>query len=174
MKYADIKNNDIVDCGSGIAVSFWTQGCPHHCHGCHNPQTWDFNGGKEDSVENIIDYIIKAIKANNINRNFSILGGEPFCPENIEDVLRIIKAIKSEYPNIKIYVWTGYTYEDLISKKLATYFLEIRNYIDYLIDGLYEEDKRNITLFLRGSSNQRVIDIKRTEEEGKVISIESI
>ena len=82
MRYADIIENDIVN-GEGICLSYWTQGCPHKCDGCHNPETWNFNGGKEDSKENILNKILTLLNKNNIHRNLSILGGEPLCDENI-------------------------------------------------------------------------------------------
>lgn len=159
MKYAGIKYNDIVDCDTGICVSFWTQGCPHRCAGCHNPQTWDFNTGEPIPVD-ITSRIIKAISANGISRDFSVLGGEPLCPENLPLVAEVCGAVRQAYPHIKICLWTGYTYEELQERKDETtnYILSL---VDILIDGRYEEDKRDITLPLRGSSNQRIIDLHK-------------
>ena len=92
MRLAGLKLNDCVD-GEGISVSLWTQGCPHKCKGCHNPETWDFNGGYEDETNNIRGQIVKALSANNTQRNFSILGGEPLCEQNKEDVLTILACV---------------------------------------------------------------------------------
>ena len=160
LKIADIKFNDVVDCDQGICVSLWTQGCPHHCNNCHNPETWNFNGGREVPIENVIQTILDGIKKNNIKRNFSVLGGEPLCPENKKDVLKIIWAVRHDYPNIKIFLWTGYIYEELLAKK-DDYITNILNNIDVLIDGPYIDELRDITLPLRGSSNQRIIQLKK-------------
>lgn len=112
MRYAGIIKNDIA-AGEGVNVTFFTQGCPFHCEGCHNPQTWDFLGGKEFTADTIAD-IIKSLGANGIERNLSIMGGEPLCPENIFLTQMLITTVKEKYPKIKIYVWTGYAYEDLV------------------------------------------------------------
>lgn len=160
MKYAGLMENDFSD-GSGVCVSLWTQGCPHRCPGCHNPQTWDFNGGY-DVPDSIRGEIIKAICANNITRNFSILGGEPLCEENLDFVLNIITAVRTAYPNIKIYIWSGYTFAELIEKK-DTRIINILKQANYLIDGRYEESLRDTTLPLRGSSNQKIIKLDELE-----------
>lgn len=157
MKYAGLMENDFSD-GSGVCVSLWTQGCSHHCPGCHNPETWDFEGGY-DVPNDIRGEIIKAISANGITRNFSVLGGEPLAPENLEFVDNIITAVRIAYPNIKIYVWTGYIKEELDDKN-DDHIKSIFSQIDFLIDGPYIEELRDITLPLRGSSNQRIIDMK--------------
>lgn len=154
MKYAGLMENDFSD-GCGVCVSLWTQGCPHHCPGCHNPETWNFNGGY-DVPDDIRGEIVKAISANGITRNFSILGGEPLCEENIDFVLSVITAVRTAYPNIKIYIWSGYTFAELISKNNPK-ITEILKQANYLIDGKYEEKLRDITLPLRGSSNQEII-----------------
>ena len=160
MKYAGIIENDFSD-GEGVCVSLWTQGCPHRCPGCHNPETWDFDGGYE-VPDNIRGEIVKAISANGITRNFSILGGEPLCEENLNFVLNIITSVRTAYPHIKIYIWTGYTYRELIEKNDKR-ILEILKNADILIDGEYEQDKRDITLPLRGSSNQNIIKLDKKE-----------
>lgn len=156
MKYAGLMENDFSD-GCGVCVSLWTQGCPHKCPGCHNPQTWNFNGGHE-VPDDIRGEIIKAISANGITRNFSILGGEPLCEENLDFVLSIISAVRMAYSDIKIYIWTGYTLEELINKKDSR-ILKILKQANYLIDGKYEESLRDTTLPLRGSSNQNIIEL---------------
>lgn len=151
MRYAKIIPNDYIN-GEGVCVSFWTQGCPHHCVGCHNPETWSFQGGVEDSEENIIQTIIEAISANGIQRNFSVLGGEPLCQENRDFIKKLTKTIRDYYPTITIYCWTGYLYENIDKEYLEN--------IDILIDGTFNINKRDITLKLRGSSNQRILNLR--------------
>lgn len=154
MKYADIKKNDIVN-GQDVCVSFWCQGCPIKCLGCHNSAIWDFNGGKEFTPATMSE-IIQAISANGIERNFSILGGEPLCDENIFLTHLVIQEVRRYYPNIKIFLWTGYYYKDL-KKKNDSHLDYIFNSINYLIDGPYIQEQRDITLKLRGSRNQHII-----------------
>lgn len=149
MKYAGLIENDIVDSDDGICVSLWMQGCPHHCKGCHNPETWDFNGGIEIDREKLVENVINSLTQNGVKRNFSILGGEPLAEENLEDTLYIINRVRNKFPKIKIYLWTGYTIENLKIKDLKK--------IDVIIDGLYDEKLRDISLPLRGSSNQRIL-----------------
>ena len=160
MKYAGLMENDFLD-GEGVCVSLWTQGCPHHCPGCHNPETWDFNGGY-DVPDNIRGEIVKAISANGITRNFSILGGEPLCEENLDFVLNIITAIRTAYPHIKIYIWSGYTFKELIEAKDER-IINILKQANFLIDGKYDQDLRDTTLPLRGSSNQEIIKLDEIE-----------
>lgn len=153
-RYAGLMTNDFAN-GTGVCVSFWTQGCPHHCKGCQNPETWDFKGGLELPTD-IRGQIIKAICANGITRNFSVLGGEPLCPQNIEEVDQIITSVRAAFPQIKIFVWTGYTLEEL-QKEKNEHIINILSKIDILVDGKYEEKQRDITLELRGSKNQRIL-----------------
>lgn len=153
-RYAGLMTNDFAN-GTGVCVSFWTQGCPHHCKGCQNPETWDFEGGLELPTD-IRGQIIKAICANGITRNFSVLGGEPLCSQNIEEVDQIITSVRAAFPQIKIFVWTGYTLEEL-QKEKNEHIINILSKIDILIDGKYEEKQRDITLELRGSKNQRIL-----------------
>ena len=161
-RISTIKSNDIAN-GKGIVVSVWFQGCPFHCKDCHNPQTWDFNGGEEFTQEHI-DRVLGYIEVNNIDRNLSILGGESLCPPNIEGTLELCKTFKEKYPNKIIYLWTGYVIENFNELQL-----EVLKYIDVLIDGRFEIDKKDLSLKFRGSSNQRVIDVKKTLTEGKII-----
>lgn len=156
MRYAGLIENDFA-AGDGVCVSFWVQGCPHHCPGCHNPETWDFEAGKQ-LPENILDKIDEAILANGIKRNLAILGGEPLCFENISLVFSILYHIRFKFPGITIYLWTGYTLEEL--KQLDYYEIAIKPTIDLtnvLIDGPYIEEQRDITLPMRGSRNQRIL-----------------
>lgn len=151
MRLAAIKYNDIVDCEEGICVSLWMQGCSLHCPKCQNPQTWDFNGGFEMPIDEVISTILLKINENGIHRDFSVLGGEPLAPLNIEWTLEILKAVRSTYPNIKIYLWTGYDFTKTLMPK------QIADLVDVIIDGPYIDKERDITLPLRGSRNQRIL-----------------
>lgn len=157
MRYAGIKENDIVD-GEGVCVSFWVQGCEHFCAGCHNPDTWDINGGLE-LPNTYIDDIIKLLSKNGIKRNLSILGGEPCLPSNVSIVLPLLKKVHTEAKFSKIYLWSGYTFEELIGRDDTR---ELLQYVDVLIDGKFELAHRDITLKFRGSPNQRVIDVQKS------------
>lgn len=154
MRYADIKKNDIVN-GQGVCVSFWCQGCPIKCPGCHNSAIWNFNGGKEFTPATMSE-IIQAIAANGIERNFSILGGEPLCDENLFLTTLVVQEVRKVYPDIKIFLWTGYYYKDLL-KKEDPHLNYIFNNINYLIDGPFIQEQRDITLKLRGSRNQHIL-----------------
>ena len=151
IRYAGLDKNDIVN-GKGFCVSFWTQYCPHKCKGCHNPETWSETGGLLIEYDNLLKEILQAIPANGILRNFSLLGGEPLCEENIDLIEKLIKDIKQQYPNILIYCWTGYRFEDLRQK-----YKNVLQDIDVLIDGKFILEQRDITLKWRGSSNQRIL-----------------
>lgn len=154
MRYAKIIENDISDSIDGISVSFWCQGCRFHCKGCHNPQSWDFNGGYELPY-NYKEIILELLHKNGIDRNLSVLGGEPLVEENRQIVFDLISFIKRNSPNTKIYLWSGYTFQQL--KKMKDKRINfILNNVDYFIDGLFDESKRDISLKLRGSSNQHV------------------
>lgn len=155
MRIAGILNNDVVD-GEGICVSLWVQGCPHKCPGCQNMHTWDINGGKEMSLDEVYNVLCEKISDNNIQRNLSILGGEPLAPWCFNDILELVRRIKFKYPTIKIYVWTGYTYEELLSRDDKHEVGDLLCLVDMLIDGRFELDKRDISLKYRGSSNQRI------------------
>lgn len=152
MRIAGIIEDDIVDCDDGIAVSLWTVGCPHHCKGCHNQNLWDYDAGQDIPIKTVINEIKEKISKNGIMRNFSVLGGEPLDPQNIKDVSEVLKEIRAVYPNIKIYLWTGYTFEELSEREDAQNVLKN---VDVLIEGRYVEELR-ADLPLRGSSNQRV------------------
>ena len=157
MRYSGLIRNDLA-AAPGISVSFFTQGCPHKCEGCHNPETWNFNGGKEFTPQ-VLSEIYKALGANGVQRSFSILGGEPMCEQNLLLTCMVLQNVKSRFPKIKVYLWTGYYYEDLLKMSDPKVKL-ILDMVDVLIDGPYEKDKRDITLKLRGSSNQRIIYLK--------------
>ena len=156
MKYAGILENDFVN-GQGVCVSFWCQGCPLHCPGCHNPQTWDFEGGFEATEDDIISHVLEALNDNGIKRNLSILGGEPMCASNADFIQLLIYWVKIHNPGIKIYLWSGYTLEQLQEKakedKNVKYILDK---IDMLAAGPFILAERDITLPFVGSRNQKV------------------
>lgn len=158
MQYAGLIKNDF-SAAPGVSVSFYTQGCPHRCPGCHNPETWDFKGGKEFTA-NILEEIIEALQANGIKRSFCILGGEPLCPENEFLTCMVVRHVKEKLPDTEIYVWTGYTYDQL-RVNANPHLQNILQLIDYVIDGPYIQAERDITLPMRGSRNQRVIKIDK-------------
>lgn len=139
----------------GISLSVYFSGCHFHCPGCHNPEAQDFNYGTEYNLD-IRQEIMAKLKKNGVMRTLSILGGEPLNNENIGDVLNLIGWCKNDYPDLKIYVWTGYTIEELEARDDDDVRAVLRN-ITCLIEGRYEQDKRDTTLPLRGSSNQRII-----------------
>lgn len=157
MRYSGMIKNDIAS-APGLCTTFFTQGCPHRCPNCHNSDTWDYEGGKEFTPE-VLGEILQSLHEDNIPRSFCLMGGEPLCPENLFLSYLILSTIKENSPQTKIYVWTGYLYEDLIksSNPRVTQILEI---VDVLIDGPYVDSLRNITLEMRGSSNQRVIPLR--------------
>lgn len=163
MRYAGIIPNDLSNAGAGVCLSFYTQGCPHHCGGCHNPETWSYDGGYEFTSDTLNE-IVEGIKKNGIQRNFCVLGGEPLCDENIFLTYLVIDHVRKAYPNIHIYVWTGYTYEELQKRSMNQRIKNILQLSDFLIDGRYEQSLRDVTLPLRGSSNQRIIDLKQLDE----------
>ena len=164
MKYAGIIKNDIA-AGEGVNVTFFSQGCPFRCEGCHNPETWDFEAGKEFTPQTLND-ILESLSANGIQRNLSIMGGEPLAPENVFLTALLINTVKEKYPDIKIYLWTGYLYEDLITERRAEHRLQwILQQINYLIDGPFMLNEKDITLAMRGSRNQRIINMEDKKDD---------
>ena len=164
MKYAGIIKNDIA-AGEGVNVTFFSQGCPFRCEGCHNPETWDFEAGKEFTPQTLND-ILESLNANGIQRNLSIMGGEPLAPENVFLTALLINTVKEKYPDIKIYLWTGYLYEDLITERRAEHRLQwILQQINYLIDGPFMLNEKDITLAMRGSRNQRIINMEDKKDD---------
>ena len=160
MRYAGLIHNDF-SAAPGISVSFFTQGCPHHCPGCYNPETWDFDGGKEFTYD-VLNEIEESLFANGVSRSLAIMGGEPLCEQNIFLTLLVVKTIKEKYPDVKIYIWSGYTYDYLMSRITNNLHLkQVLDYADFLIDGPYVEELRDISLPMRGSSNQKIIDLRK-------------
>ncbi len=156
MRYAGLNKNDM-SAAPGVSVTFYTQGCPHHCKGCHNPETWDYNGGKEFTAD-VVNEIIGALTKNGVVRTLSIMGGEPLCENNSFLVHMLISEVKRSLPDVKVYLWTGYYYEDL-TKRNDDRVNKILDIVDVLIDGPFVVEKRDITLPMRGSSNQSVINL---------------
>ena len=140
----------------GISLSVYFSGCHFHCPGCHNPEAQDFNYGKDFTWETIQEIMAK-LKKNNVMRSLSILGGEPLATENLAATLALVSWCKSMYPDLVIYIWTGYTIEELEHRDEWEAVHAILKQITCLIDGRFEIDKRDTTLALRGSSNQRII-----------------
>ena len=158
IRIAGINENDFVN-GKGVSVSLFLQGCPFHCKGCHNPETWNPDGGEIWDWNELINHILELITANGIQRNLSILGGEPLDTYDKRDFIRLlIKVVKSRFPDIKICIWTGYTYDQLIEIVDAG---EILGNIDYLIEGPFILEQRDVTLKWRGSRNQNIINLKK-------------
>lgn len=155
MYYSGINDIDSIN-GKGIGVSFYVSGCRHHCKGCFNPETWCFTNGTK-YTEETLNELIRLIDRPYIDY-FSILGGDPFEPENMPTVLDIVETIRIKFPKLQINIWSGYLYEDLLEQPLARKILQL---CDTLIDGEYQEDKRDLKLELRGSSNQRIIQLNQ-------------
>jgi anaerobic ribonucleoside-triphosphate reductase activating protein len=159
MRYSGLIKNDMA-AAPGISVTFFTQGCPHHCEGCHNPETWDFDGGKEFTPEVLRD-IVTGLTKNGIKRSFCIMGGEPLCEQNTLLTLMTIQYVKQRLPEVKIYLWTGYYYEELLKSSDPKIPLILKE-VDILIDGPFVKHLRDVTLKMRGSSNQNIIDLKES------------
>ncbi len=160
MRYHKIRRMDIAN-GEGIRVSIFMQGCAFHCKNCFNPETWDFDGGLEftdDTIQEVLDLCDRSEVA-----GLSILGGEPMHPQNIEGTTKLAKAFKERFPNKNIWVWTGFLMDRDLKGK------EVLNYLDVLVDGQFVEELHNPLLKWKGSSNQRVIDVKESLKKNKII-----
>ena len=169
MHYGEIKKRDIAN-GWGVRVSLFVSGCRNACPNCFNRETWDFRFGSP-FTEATAEEILEALSPEYIN-GLTLLGGEPMEPENQEELLRLTREVKSRYPSKDIWCFTGFTLEELKTDncRANTPFLkELLGNIDILVDGRYEEDKKNISLQFRGSENQRVIDLKATLESGEIV-----
>lgn len=166
MRIAGLIRNDVVN-GYDVCVSVWVQGCPFHCDGCHNPQTWSFGLGIEVEEDTFIQKVITAIKDNGLRRNLSLLGGEPLCKQNYPFVEKLIMEVKKAYPDINIYIWTGYKWEDLSSDQIR-----VVSQSNMIIDGEFQLQLRDISLPFRGSSNQRIIDVKKSINSGSIVTAE--
>ncbi len=169
MNYAVIKKFDIAN-GPGVRVSLFVSGCRHRCKNCFNSEAWDFSYGKPFDDGTLRD-IISALTPDYIE-GFSLLGGEPFEPENQETVCRILREIKQKLPRKTVWCYTGFLYDDELQKGAVGNFdtvKEILENIDVLVDGRFVEELKSPDLIFRGSSNQRIIDVKKSAETGKTV-----
>lgn len=176
MKYAKIKNCDVAN-GPGVRVSLFVSGCNHHCKNCFNREAWDFNYGNDftDKEEN---EIIEDLKPDYIT-GLSLLGGEPFERINQEGLVPLIKKVKQTYPDKKIWCYTGFTFdkqivEKMINEENRAVTKEMLNNIDYIVDGKFVEELKDPKLRFRGSSNQRIIDVKKSLEQNQVVIWEDL
>lgn len=171
MYYSQIRNCDVSN-GTGVRVSLFVSGCRHHCKNCFNKETWDFKFGQE-FTQDTVDYIIELLKPSYIS-GLTLLGGDPMEPENQRSILPLVKEVKTIYPTKDIWCYTGYAYEtDVLHEMGAKYAetLDLLKYIDVLVDGEFKEHLKNPLLKFRGSSNQRLIDVKKSLENGETILI---
>lgn len=174
MRYSLIREMDVSN-GQGVGISLFVQGCHFHCKGCFNQETWDFNGGKE-WTEDIEDKFIKLADRPYIKR-ISFLGGEPLADENVETIFRIVQKLKTQYPEKKIWIFTGYTWRNIMNQTLKNAFTRLMTVVlsDVVVDGQFELDKQDINnkqaLWI-GSLNQRIIDVQKTIKNNKVITLE--
>lgn len=169
MNYADIKIADVAN-GKGVRVSLFVSGCNHHCKGCFNSQAWDFNYGKE-FTEKEIDKILNELDHPYVS-GLSLLGGEPLEYQNQEGLLPLLKKVKERFPQKDIWCYTGYTFDkDIVGNMFQNWpqTKELISYIDVIVDGKFEESKKDLTLKFRGSSNQRIIDVKESLKVHKII-----
>lgn len=164
MRYNLIDKCEAIN-GEGFGVSLYTQGCPYHCPGCFNPETWDFNKGKEWTQQEE-DLIIELLKPDYIKR-LTILGGEPLIERNIEPLTALLIKVRHIYPDKKIWLYTGGNFE--FESARCDNLIE---HVDILIDGQFKQELRDITLKWKGSSNQRVIDVQKSLKEGETILYE--
>ena len=166
--YADVAN------GPGCRTSFFVSGCRHHCKGCFNPETWNFDYGHlyTDEVEN---ELVESIKESYID-GISILGGEPMEPENQPYIRKLVQRVRKEVPESKTWVYSGYTWEELTDENNKSCHtadtMDILRNIDVLVDGEFHEDEKDITLLFRGSANQRLIDVQATLEQHEIVLME--
>lgn len=169
MNYATIKTHDVAN-GPGVRVSLFVSGCTHHCKGCFNSETWDFAYGKEFTKETE-DEIIEALKPNYI-KGFSLLGGEPFEPENQRALYPFLKRVKETYPDKKIWCYSGYLFDtELLGESRARCEVTDRmlSLIDVLVDGEFKEELKKLSLRFKGSENQRIIDVKKSLKKREAV-----
>lgn len=166
MRYALIREMDVSN-GLGIGVSIFVQGCPIHCPGCFNSDIWDFDGG-HDFDEELMDELYESINKPYISR-LSVLGGEPLASRNIDDVATLISWVKTTFPDKKIWLYTGY---ELAYENFFEHYFDLLNMCDYVVDGRYIQEQRDVSLAFRGSRNQRVIDVKATLRNKGIITLE--
>ena len=161
---ADLQSDSIVD-GPGLRTVIWTQGCGHHCKGCQNPQTWDFDGGGEVPIE----MVLEAIDELEYQTGITFSGGDPmFQPEACNEIAKYCKQ-----KGYNIWCYTGFTYEELMEMaKKNPIYLEFLKKIDVLVDGRFHLEERDLSLLFRGSRNQRLIDVPKTLESGQITVVD--
>lgn len=162
MNYGKINKHDIAN-GPGVRVSLFVSGCRNRCKGCFNPETWSFDYGEKFTPDTLRD-ILAALAPDHIS-GLSILGGDPFEPENRETVTAVCAWVNQFYPDKTIWIYTGYLYEDLT-------YLEVMRYADVLVDGPFIESEKDLRLAFRGSRNQRIIDVQASRRAGSVVLLE--
>ncbi|MBQ8934946.1 MAG: anaerobic ribonucleoside-triphosphate reductase activating protein [Oscillospiraceae bacterium] len=169
MHYAAIKTHDVAN-GPGVRVSLFVSGCTHHCKGCFNEEAWDFRYG-EPYTPAVEERIIQALKPEYIT-GLTLLGGEPFEPQNQRELVKLLRRVRRELPEKTIWSFTGYTLEtDLLTDRLGVPEItrEMLESLDVLVDGEFVLEKKDITLQFRGSSNQRLIDVQKTLKTGEIV-----
>ena len=169
MNYADIKRIDVAN-GEGVRVSVFVSGCNHHCKGCFNECAWDFNYGNK-FTEKQENEVLKDLDHDYIS-GLSLLGGEPLEPTNQEGLLPLVKKVKEKFPDKKIWCYTGFDFEkDVVGKmaKQSETTKELLQYLDVIVDGKFEEEKKDLKLRFRGSSNQRILDVQESLKENKLV-----
>lgn len=169
MNYAEIKNCDIAN-GPGVRVSLFVSGCTHHCPGCFNQVAWDFDYGKPFTQETM--YSILAMLQPGYIKGLTLLGGEPFEPENQPAVVELLRQIKAKYPEKSIWAFSGYLFDrDILAGRLGPWEItrEYLSYLDVLVDGPFVESRKNLSLRFRGSENQRIIDVPASLAENRIV-----
>ena len=172
MNYANIKDFDIAN-GPGIRISLFVSGCTHHCKGCFNKEAWDFDYGQPFTQETI-EQIIQMLKPAYV-KGLTLLGGEPFEPQNQGAIVELLRRVKAEYPQKSIWAFSGYLFDkDILSGRLGDWEItkEYLSYLDVLVDGPFIESKKDLMLRFRGSSNQRLIDVPKSLACGNVVEWE--
>ncbi|MCI5923973.1 MAG: anaerobic ribonucleoside-triphosphate reductase activating protein [Oscillospiraceae bacterium] len=168
MRYGSIKKCDIAN-GIGVRTVLFVSGCTHHCKGCFQPETWDFSYGAP-YTEAVEEEIIESLRPSYVN-GLTLLGGEPFEPQNQRVLVRLLRRVRRELPEKTIWSFSGYTWEELTGESRARCEVtdEMLSMLDVLVDGEFVEEKRNISLRFRGSENQRLIDVPKTRAAGHVV-----
>ena len=166
MNYADIRPIDVAN-GPGIRVSLFVSGCTHACPECFNPEAWDFQYGAPFGPEQV-EQILSALGKSYV-RGLSLLGGEPFHPNNQKTVLELVKQVRQQYPQKDIWCYTGYLFEDLAAGKVGDYGRALLEQLDVLVDGPFVIAQKNLSLRVRGSSNQRILEVQPSLERGEPV-----
>lgn len=161
MKYLNILDCDIID-GDGVRVTLFVSGCSHCCKGCHNPESWDAFGGKE-FTEETIERIEKLLDRDFVD-GLTLSGGDPLFFQNRSEITKLCKRIKEKFPQKTIWLYTGYEYEEVKT-------LEVFDYVDVVVDGPFKIDLRDVSLAFRGSPNQRIIDVKKSKKQEKIVTL---